>query len=106
MLQSRRGLIGWEECYLGTMSTFEDDDPSMRFILMTGHTDGSDTATEPDGNDHPTTTDACEWCAVWCEAHAADCTSVPDCAHSHGFNCIRKAKEFWVMMARLAGWNR
>lgn len=27
------------------------------------------------------------------------------CAHSVGPNCVRKAKAFWYMMARLAGWD-
>jgi hypothetical protein len=33
----------WVQSYLDTMAQFENDYPGMRFILMTGHTDGSGT---------------------------------------------------------------
>lgn len=126
--------------YLTRMAALEDQHPSMRFILMTGHTDGSDTpdregtlkynnqlvrsfaqdhgmvvydfadieSWDPGGTQHPTTTDACGWCQAWCDAHPADCADLGqmgDCAHSHKLNCIQKAKAFWWMMARLAGWD-
>jgi hypothetical protein len=110
----------------------------MRFILMTGHTDGSNTpetknslkynnqlvrqyalnngkvlydfedieSWDPAGNYHPNTSDDCAWCTTWCQQHQTDCLDLPaDCEHSHGFNCILKAKAFWWMMARLAGWD-
>ncbi len=60
---------------------------------------------DPDGNYYPNTTDACPWCEEWCEAHPDDCDFTCDCAHSHKFNCLLKAKAFWWMMARLAGWD-
>jgi hypothetical protein len=28
---------------------------------------------DQDGNDYPNTTDACEWCAKWCNDHPEDC---------------------------------
>jgi hypothetical protein len=121
--------------YLDTLNTFESQYPAMRFILMTGHTDGSGSdgtlyrnnnlvrsyaashgkvlfdfadieSYDPAGNYYPNTDDSCPWCDDWCAAHPADCQNLPDsCAHSHPLNCKLKANAFWWMMARLAGWN-
>jgi hypothetical protein len=45
------------------------------------------------------------WAVEWCAAHPGDplCTYC-DCAHSQSLNCNRKARAFWVMLARLSGW--
>lgn len=48
----------------------------------------------------------CNWADEWCAAHAGDplCASC-SCAHSRSLNCNLKARAFWWMMARLAGWD-
>jgi hypothetical protein len=131
--------------YLDTMAQFEVEFPAMRFILMTGHTDGSgETGTlnlrnqqvrdyalahnkvlfdfadiesyDPDGDYYLDLgcTDNCDywiggvqhnWATEWCAAHPVDplCNDC-SCAHSQSLNCNRKARAFWWMMARLAGW--
>ncbi len=60
---------------------------------------------------HADASDACSWCYDWCTDHpdSTDCVIRPsddsECAHSHGLNCVIKAKAFWWMAARLAGWS-
>jgi uncharacterized repeat protein (TIGR01451 family) len=47
----------------------------------------------------------CNWADQWCAAHGSDplCDSC-SCAHSRPLNCNLKARAFWWMMARIAGW--
>ena len=47
----------------------------------------------------------CNWADEWCAAHAGDplCATC-SCAHSKPLNCNLKARAFWWMMARIAGW--
>jgi len=122
------------QLYLDALDTFEQEYPGMRFIYMTGHTDDQhpDTLKRnndmvrdyvrargkvlfdfadieswlPDGTPYPNPDDACPWCAAWCSDHPEDCMDLPaSCAHSHPLNCKLKARAFWWMMARLAGWE-
>jgi hypothetical protein len=44
------------------------------------------------------------WADEWCLANPGECSSY-HCAHSRALNCDQKAKAFWWMMARLAGWS-
>jgi uncharacterized repeat protein (TIGR01451 family) len=47
----------------------------------------------------------CNWADEWCATHGSDplCDSC-SCAHSKPLNCNLKARAFWWMMARIAGW--
>jgi hypothetical protein len=58
---------------------------------------------DPNGKYYPDETDKCRWCTRWCVSNP--CPPCDHCAHSHCFNCFRKGKAFWWMMARVAGWN-
>ena len=67
---------------------------------------------DPDGNyyldrgaDDDCSYDDGNWADEWCAAHSGDplCESC-DCAHSRPLNCNLKARAFWWMLARIAGW--
>ncbi|MBU0507922.1 hypothetical protein KKH27_03670 [bacterium] len=46
------------------------------------------------------------WAQEWCAAHPGDplCETC-SCAHSQPLNCNLKARAFWWMLAKLAGWE-
>jgi hypothetical protein len=43
------------------------------------------------------------WADEWCAVHPGDCSSC-SCAHSKSLNCDQKARAFWWLLARIAGW--
>ncbi|HEY71787.1 MAG TPA: DUF11 domain-containing protein [Thermoflexia bacterium] len=68
---------------------------------------------DPDGNyyldqgaDDYCNYDSGNWADEWCAAHSGDplCESC-SCAHSRSLNCNLKARAFWWMLARIAGWS-
>ena len=118
------------DIYLNAMNQLEMDYPDIKFIYMTGHVDGTGDdgtlrrnndqirayclandkilfdfadieSTDPDGTFYPDEEDDCFWCIDWCATH--ECPTCVECAHSHCFNCYRKGKAFWWMMARIEG---
>jgi PKD repeat protein len=90
--------------YLNMMAQLESEYPDVRFVYMTGHTDGGSAALEqnnnqvrqyvqehgkilydfadiesynPAGNYYPNTDDSCPWCYTWCASHPGDCQNLP-----------------------------
>ena len=69
---------------------------------------------DPDGNGyrHLNATDGCDydggnWADEWCTANPGSplCNECDICAHSESLNCNLKARAFWWMLARIAGWE-
>ena len=105
--------------YLETLNQFEAEFPHMRFIYITGHSDGTTGATlarnnqlvrdyvnahgkvlfdledieshDPAGNYYPNNEEGeCTWCDAWCASHPSDCTNLPySCAHSEATEAQR-----------------
>ena len=47
------------------------------------------------------------WATDWCTSHSSSelCAPVDSCQHSQPLNCNLKARAFWWMLARVAGWD-
>ena len=90
--------------YLNMMAQLETEFPNVRFVYMTGHTDGGSgelaynnglvrqyvqdhgkvlydfadiESYDPDGTYYPDTDDGCPWCYAWCSDHPEDCVNLP-----------------------------
>ena len=154
-----RNVVMWSWCgqvdgspqeiqsYLDQMAALERDFPSVRFVYMTGHLDGSgengnvhrrneqirafcrDNAKvlfdfadieswDPEGRtfslplhaDDGCNSDGGNWADEWLADHpghelATLARACDECAHSETLNCVLKARVFWWMAARLAGWD-
>ena len=93
------------QSYLDMMSQLETEYPGVRFVYMTGHTDGDNSdlvhnndlvrqyarnndkvlfdfadieSYDPDGTYYENTDDSCPWCYQWCTDHPEDCTNLPE----------------------------
>ena len=85
----------------------ESFDPDGQVDFMRKYaTDGCDYDRNGDGNPWGDG----NWAREWTAAHPGhELTQVAsrcgDCAHSERLNCVLKARAFWWMLARLAGWD-
>jgi hypothetical protein len=107
--------------YLTTLNGLDSSYPEMRFILMTGHTDGGSAILarnndrvwqyavqegkilfdfadierfDPAGNYYPKAADDCSWCSAWCDRHPGDCQNLPsnDAECAHSHGYLCKQK--------------
>ncbi len=113
--------------YLDMMNQLEAEYPNVRFVYMTGHTDGIPGESVlkrnnnivrnyvlanhkvlydfadieswlPDGTPPAEEpTDGCKWCPGWCASHPGDCPS-------QDFNCAHSDKYNCVLKGRAFWW--
>jgi uncharacterized repeat protein (TIGR01451 family) len=75
----------------------DGDEFLSRLALDTCYYDGN-------GNGNPWD-DTTNWAIEWCGANPGDARCATcGCAHSEPLNCNLKARAFWWLLARLAGW--
>ncbi len=69
---------------------------------------------DPDGNeflsrgaDDGASYNGGNWAREWCSRNPGSplCASLSYCAHTEDLNCNLKARAFWWLLARIAGWN-
>jgi uncharacterized repeat protein (TIGR01451 family) len=93
--QRNNQIRAYVQAHNGVLFDFADIesyDPSGNYFLNLGANDNCDYS---GGN----------WATQWCNAHPGDplCRSC-GCAHSQPLNCNLKARAFWWLLARIAGW--
>jgi uncharacterized repeat protein (TIGR01451 family) len=78
----------------------ESYDPDGTFFLDRAASDGCYYDSDGDGSRES------NWADEWCAANVGDpLCAVCSCAHSRALNCNLKARAFWWMLARIAGWD-
>ncbi len=73
----------------------ESHDPDGRYLLE---------EYADDGCNYRKNNQKRNWADEWCLRHPGSCEPYA-CAHSRPLNCDLKARAFWWMVARLAGWG-
>ncbi len=88
-----RAYVRANDKILFDFADIESYDPDGNYYLDRG---ASDTCDYDGGN----------WATEWCAANPdSPLCETCSCAHSEALNCNLKARAFWWMMVRLAGWS-
>jgi hypothetical protein len=85
-------------------ANIESYDPDGEEFMSRLATDGC--YYDADGDGDPWN-DTANWAIEWCDANSGSplCSPCDDCAHSESLNCNLKARAFWWLLARIAGWD-
>lgn len=98
-----RDYVRVNDKVLFDFADIESYDPDAEEFLSLFATDGCYYDADGDGNPW---NDTANWAVAWCDAHPGDARCIScDCAHSEALNCNLKARAFWWMLARIAGWD-